>query len=205
MPRRVLMIACGALVREVRAVIAQLPPDLVTIDVEYLPAPFHNRPDRIEPAVRFLIESKRHEYDHIALGYADCGTGGALDRVVEEYGVSRLPGAHCYEFFAGGDVFASLHDEEPGTFYLTDYLARHFDSLVVGSLGLDRHPHLRDAYFGNYRRLCYLAQTNDPELLAMAQRAASVLALEFIHRATTLAPFSLALAGTIRTPGDDNP
>jgi Protein of unknown function (DUF1638) len=188
--RRVLVIACGALVRELRAVLAQInAPEHVAIDVEYLPAPLHNRPERIRDAVLAVVESKGSGYDEIVLGYADCGTGGHL----EALGYQMLPGSHCYEFFAGHDVFEALHDAEPGTFYLTDYLARHFDALVIGSLGLDRHPELRDAYFGNYTRLVYLSQTNDASLLLAGQAGAERLGLAFEHRPTGLAPFTLQI------------
>jgi hypothetical protein len=189
--RSVLVIACGALVREIRMVLAQL--DDVDVTVDYLTAPLHNRPERIPDAVRAIVEARLGEFDHIMLGYADCGTGGHLDHLAAEFGLTRLPGAHCYEFFAGAQQFEALHEAEPGTFYLTDYLARHFDALVIGGLGLDRHPQLRDAYFGNYHRLCFLSQTEDPALLDAARRAAVRLQLEFIHQPTGLAPFALAL------------
>ena len=192
--RSVLVIACGALVRELRMTLDQL--DDVDICVEYLPAPLHNRPERIPDAVRAVIGAHAGRVDHVLLGYADCGTGGRLDALIDELGavsISRLPGSHCYEFFAGTEAFTALHDAEPGTFYLTDYLARHFDALVIGTLGLDRHPELRDAYFGNYRRLCFLSQTDDPELLATARAAADRLELAFIHQPTGLAPFAAAL------------
>src|SRR5262249_56609907 len=117
--------------------------------------------------------------------YADCGTGGALDALLAEFpGVARLPGAHCYEVFAEGETFATLQESELGTFYLTDFLARHFDALVWSGLGLDRHPELRDAYFGAYRRVVLLAQAPDPELIARARAAAARLGLAFEHRAT---------------------
>jgi hypothetical protein len=194
--RRVLVIACGALVRELRAVLAQIDaPAVVTIDVEYLPAPLHNRPERIRDAVLAVVEAKSAAYDEIMLGYADCGTGGHL----EALGYRMLPGSHCYEFFAGHDVFEALHDAEPGTFYLTDYLARHFDALVIGSLGLDRHPELRDAYFGNYTRLVYFSQTDDASLLLAAEAAAAKLGLAFEHRPTGLTPFTLEIRNLVHS------
>jgi len=170
--RRVLVVACGALARELRAVLAQLP--TVEVDVEYLPANLHNRPERIPDAVCAVLDGPRaQEYDLLAVAYGDCGTGGLLDAALAERGVARLEGAHCYEFLASGPVFEALQDAEPGTFYLTDYLARHFDALVMGGLGLDRHPELRDAYFGHYRRVVHLAQTDSPELADAARRAAA--------------------------------
>jgi len=181
---RVLVVACAALARELRAVLGTEADD---IDVEFLPAPLHNRPEKIPDEVRAVVE--RHAgsgYDRVVLAYADCGTGGRLDAL----GLARLPGAHCYEFFSGGAAFAALHDAEPGTFYLTDYLARHFDALVIGGLGLDRHPELRDTYFGNYRRLCLLSQSDDAELVAAGKRAAERLGLEFVHHHTGLATFA---------------
>jgi hypothetical protein len=120
----------------------------------------------------------------VFVAYADCGTGGALDAVLEAHGVERLPGAHCYGFFAGNDAFEVMHEEEPATFYLTDFLARHFDALVVRGLKLDRHPELLPLVFGNYRRLVYLAQTDDAELLERARKAADYLGLAFERRDT---------------------
>ena len=118
------------------------------------------------------------------VAYADCGTGGALDKVLHRYGVERLPGAHCYAFYAGLAAFDAIAAEEPGTFYLTDFLARSFEALVIRGLGLDRHPELLASYFWGYRRVVYLSQREDPELLAMAERAAERLGLAFEHRPT---------------------
>ena len=179
---RVLIIACGALARELFDVLAAN--ELRNVSVTCLPASFHNEPDRIPEAVRARIREARDSYDTILVGYADCGTGGLLDRVCAEEGVDRLPGAHCYELFAGREAFAALHEREPGTFYLTDYLAKHFDRLVIAGLGLDRHPELAEAYFGNYRRLVYLAQTDDPDREAAARAAADRLGLAFELRRT---------------------
>ena len=171
------MIGCGALARELLQLTAVNSLDWVT--VECLPAWLHNRPERITAAVRERIRRARPAYGRIFVGYADCGTGGAFDRMLEGEGIGRLPGAHCYEFYAGAGVFADLQEAEPGTFYLTDYLARYFDRLVIGGLGLDRHPELLGDYFSNYRRLVYLAQVDDPSLTRRAQAAAAALGLEF--------------------------
>jgi Protein of unknown function (DUF1638) len=179
--RRILVIACGALAREVLAL------NLDAIDLTCLPASLHNRPERIPEAMRAKIRANRAAYDEILCLYGDCGTGGALDRVLAEEGVTRIEGAHCYAFFAGEDAFAALAEEEPGTFYLTDFLARHFDALVIKGLGLDRFPQLRDDYFGNYRRVVYLAQFDDPETTAKAKAAADRLGLAFERRFTGLA------------------
>jgi hypothetical protein len=181
--RSTLVIACGALAREVLA--ARRGP-LAHFDVTCLPALLHNRPERIPEAVRAKIRANRDRYDEIVCLYGDCGTGGELDRVLEEEGVRRVAGAHCYEFYAGEANFAALQDEEIGTFYLTDFLARHFETLVVKGLGLDRHPQLRDVYFANYRRLVYLQQFEDSATTAKARSAAQRLGLAFELRHTGL-------------------
>lgn len=179
----ILVIACGAIARELTQVVRL--DRLDGVEVVCLPAAFHNEPDRIPEAVRTAVRTGRERgIERILVGYADCGTGGRLDAVCADEGVERLPGAHCYGFFAGQDAFAQLQDEEPGTFYLTDYLARHVDRLVFGVLGLDRHPELRDAYFGNYRRVVHLAQTDDPLLEDKARDAARRLGLAFERRVT---------------------
>ncbi len=195
-PERVLVIGCGALARELVAISAWLP----GVEVSCLPADLHNRPGGIPAAVRERIRAGRSTHDRIFVAYADCGTGGLLDRVLEEEGVERLPGAHCYEVYAGADAFARLADEEPGTFYLTDFLVRNFDRLVIRGLGLDRHPELLHDYFGNYRRVVYLAQTDSPELLAAARLAADRLGLAFEHQRTgygDLATSIVAAAGPL--------
>jgi Protein of unknown function (DUF1638) len=194
---RTLVIACGALTRELRWSLLQPPLSEAAIDVVYLPANLHNRPEQIAPAVEALITEKLANYERIAVAYADCGTGGVLDTVLERYGVIRLPGAHCYEFFAGSTEFAALCEEEPGTFFLTDFLARQFDQLVMVGLGLDRHPELRDMYFGNYRRVVLLSQSDDPDLIAFGKRAAQRLDLMFEHRPTGMANFHSALTEVI--------
>ena len=198
---RVLILACGALAREIRDVTAANGWD--NIVMECLPAILHNTPKDIPAAVDHRLRRAREAYDRILVGYADCGTGGALDRVLERHGVERLPGAHCYEFFAGHQDFARLHEEEPGTFYLTDFLVRHFDHLVWRSLGLDRHPDLRDTYFANYRRLVYLSQTRDPELIRRAADCAVRLRLTFEHRHVAYGEMAIELgryAGAV--PGE---
>jgi len=184
---RPLVVACGALVAELRAVLAT---NGLTnaVDVTYLPAPLHNRPDRIVDAVRTVLAE--HGADTagarpVLLGYADCGTGGGIDALLAEMPhVRRLPGDHCYAFFAGVDTFASMHAAELGTFFLTDFLAKHFEALVWEGLGLDRHPQLRDMYFGNYEKLVYLAQSDDAELDARAEAAARFLGLAYERRRT---------------------
>lgn len=175
-----LIIACGALAREITALIRVNAWQQVR--VECLPADLHNHPERIPEAVRSKLEQVDRARERVFVAYADSGTGGLLDQVLETHGVQRLAGAHCYEFYAGAQVFAELADAEPGTFYLTDFLVRHFERLVVTGLGLDRHPQLAALYFANYRRLVYLAQREDPLLLERARQAAARLGLAFEQR-----------------------
>jgi hypothetical protein len=176
----VLVIACGALAQEIMDL--KRANDWRAMTVQCLPAELHNYPERIPEAVRGKIRELRDDYDEIFVAYADCGTGGLLDAVLEEEGVARIPGAHCYEFYAGSQLFASLSNAEPGTFYLTDFLARHFERLIWKGLGMDRHPQLADEYFRNYRKLVYLAQVESDELVERARRAADKLGLSFEHR-----------------------
>jgi hypothetical protein len=177
-----LVLACGALAREVLAVIRLN--GWTNVTVRCLPAKLHSRPQLIAPAVDAKLDELAGRYERIFVAYADCGTGGELDRVLEKHGIERLPGAHCYGFLTGNDAWEELHDAEPATFYLTDFLARHFDALVIRGLGLDRHPELLPQYFGNYRRLLYLAQTDDADLRARAQAAADRLGLTYEQRRT---------------------
>ncbi|BAL27051.1 DUF1638 domain-containing protein [Azoarcus sp. KH32C] len=175
-----LVLACGALAHEIVAL--RKANAWSSLEVQCLPAELHNFPDRIPGAVRAKLEANRGRYRSTLVAYGDCGTGGELDRVLDEYGVERIPGAHCYEFYAGPAVFAALADAEPGSFYLTDFLLRHFERLVIRGLGLDRNPELAPLYFGNYRRLVYLAQRADEALIAEAQVAAQKLGLAFEYR-----------------------
>ena len=181
-PQSALVIACGALAKEITTLI-----DINQwshLRVQCVPAKIHNTPEQIPDAVRTLIHKARDKYTHIYIAFADCGTGGLLDTVIREENVERLPGAHCYEFFAGSEAFSEISDDELGTFYLTDFLARHFDRIIIEELGIAKHPELRDMYFGNYKKLIYLAQTDNPELMQMAQDAASKLNLEYEYRRT---------------------
>ena len=177
-----LLIACGALAREIAAL--KRANGWTTLDVRCLPAQLHNRPERIAPAVRAEIRANRDVYAQIFVVYGDCGTGGLLDAVLREEGVERMPGAHCYEFLATPQIFAQLADAEPGTFYLTDFLLRHYERLVVRPLGLDRHPELAAEYFRHYRRLVYLAQTERPEAIERARQIADSLGFDFEYRYT---------------------
>jgi hypothetical protein len=186
MSERALLLACGALASELVAIKRRNGWDHLRI--QCLPAELHNTPDKIPAAVESALESLKEQYERIFVAYADCGTGGLLDEVLEAHGVGRLPGAHCYEFYAGSDVFSALAEEEPGTFYLTDFLVRHFDRLVVEGLGLDRHPELKTQYFGNYRKLVYLAQAPSPDLSARARECADFLGLDYAETLTGLEP-----------------
>lgn len=177
-----LVIACGALAHEIVAL--RRLNDWPHLEVQCLPADLHNRPEKIPEAVRGKIRAARGRFASIFVAYADCGTGGQLDAVLREEGVERIPGAHCYEFFAGSAVFEALQEAELGTFYLTDFLARHFERLVIHGMGIDRHPELLPMYFGHYRRLVYLAQTESPEATAAAESAARRLGLSFERRFT---------------------
>ena len=188
---RPLIIACGALATELRAVLRASGVE-DRIEVKYLPANLHNRPENITPQVAELLEQNSARATFVA--YADCGTGGHLDLLLEKYpAVSRLPGAHCYEFFAGTADFLNAHDEEPGTFYLTDFLAKHFDALVWQGLGLEDHPELLSAYFGNYRRVVLFSQTVDQDIVSAGQEAAQRLGLAFEHRHVGLKHFAEAI------------
>jgi hypothetical protein len=193
---RALVIACGALAREIAAL--RSVNGWTELDVCYLPPELHNRPERIAEEVRQKIRAHRDQYQRIFAAYGDCGTGGGLDAMLRAEGVERIPGAHCYEFFASPEVFAALADAEPGTFYLTDFLVRHFDRLVTRSLGLDRHPELAPMYFGNYRRVVYLAQAPSEGSLAQAQSIAARMGLEFEFRFTGYGGLASHLQGFVR-------
>ncbi len=177
MHKSVLVIACGALAREITDLKRSY--GWEHLRLKCIDARLHNRPGDIPAAVREVIRENADNYEHIFVAYADCGTGGDLDRVLQEEGVERLPGAHCYQFFAGTRRFRALSEAEPGTLYLTDFLARHFDRFVIEPLGLDEHPELHEAYFGNYTRLVYLSQKQDAALVEAAKAAAKRLSLAF--------------------------
>jgi Protein of unknown function (DUF1638) len=194
----VLVLACGAIAREVLAVIRLNGWENVT--VRCLPAKLHSRPEKIAPAVDAKLTGLAGSYERVFVAYADCGTGGELDAVLERHGVERLPGDHCYGFLTGNAEWSEIHDAEPATFYLTDFLARHFDAIVIRGLGLDRHPELLGQYFGNYRRLLYLSQTDDADLRGRAQLAAERLGLEFEERRTGYGELIPSLTRFVEAP-----
>ncbi len=189
-PARTLLLACGALAREVLALIRQN--DWQHMDLHCLPANLHLYPERIPDAVEKAVIRYRPDYNDIYVLYADCGTGGLLEQRCTKLGVSMLAGPHCYSFFDGNDAFAERG--ETTAFYLTDFLVRQFDAFVWTPLGLDRHPELRDTYFGNYEQLIYLAQTDDPTLTQKAEEAAHKLNLRFERRFTGYGDLATALA-----------
>ena len=172
---RLLVIGCGALAEELSML--KRANQWTALDIKCLDAALHNRPEQIADRLESLLARHHPDYDNILIAYADCGTGGAVDRVAQRFNAQRLPGAHCYEFYATSPVFAALAEAEPGTFYLTDFLVRHFDRLVIEEMKLDQHPELEEMLFGHYRKVVYLAQVDDSELRSEAQRAANRLKL----------------------------
>ena len=172
---RILVIGCGALAEELSAL--KKANQWTTLDIKCLDAALHNRPERIADRLESLLAQHHAEYTNILIAYADCGTGGAVDRVAEQFNAQRLPGAHCYEFYATSPVFEALAEAEPGTFFLTDFLVRHFDRLVIEEMKLDQHPELEEMLFGRYRKVVYLAQVDSSELRDEAVRAAARLKL----------------------------
>jgi hypothetical protein len=176
---KLLVIACGALAHEI--VWLQRLNNWNQIELQCLDAELHNRPKLIPQKLRDKIKENLGQYQSIFVAYADCGTGGEIDRVLEEENIERLPGAHCYSFYATEERFSELAEQELGTFYLTDFLVEHFDRIMIKGLKLDRHPELRDQYFAHYTRVIYLSQRQDTELEAKAKVAAEFLGLGFRH------------------------
>jgi hypothetical protein len=190
---RLLVIACGAIAREVLAI--KDANNLDHLDLTCLPAIWHVFPDRIAPAMREEIRKARAAgYERIFIGYAECGTRGELDNICRDEGVERIEGPHCYAFFSGNEAFAALTDHEFTAFYLTDLITRQFEAFVIEPLKLDRHPELRDMVFGNYTKIVYLAQTEDPELQRKARWAADYLKLDYEYRFTGYGDLVPALA-----------
>lgn len=188
----VLLIACGALAREIVSVTARN--NWQGFDIQCLPAKWHNTPQLIVPAIREKILAAKPHYKSIFVLYGDCGTGGQLDALLEEHDIQRLDGPHCYAFFTGNPAFAATAEADMTSFYLTDYLARHFDKLIWEGLGLHKHPELLTMYFGNYTKIIYLAQTPDSDLEAKAKAAAEKLGLDFEYRFTGYGELETELA-----------
>jgi hypothetical protein len=191
---RVLVVACGALAREILALVRLNRWD--HMDLQCLPAILHNRPERIPDAVEAAVVAARGRYAAVFVAYADCGTGGLLAARCRALGVEMIAGPHCYAFFDGTERFAARGDAEMRVFYLTDFLARQFDAFVWRPLGLDRHPELREQLFAGYERLVYLAQTDDPALDALAREHARRLGLGYERRVTGYGDLEAALAAT---------
>ena len=191
-PQRLRVIACGMIAREVLAVKERL--GLDHLDLKCLPAEFHYYPDRIPAAMETaILEARAEGFDHIFAGYGDCGTGGMLDRVLEKHGVQRIAGPHCFAFYQGYEQFQTTGDADMLTFYMTDFLCRQFDAFFMKPLGLDKHPELAVEYFGNYDRVVYLAQTDDPALEQVAIDAARMLGLAYERRLTGYGDLTAAL------------
>ncbi len=179
---RILLIACGALAREILDLKKANGWD--HMDLTCLPAKLHLYPEKITKAVTEAVAKHRASYDEIFVVYADCGTGGLLQTACDDMGVQMVEGPHCYSFFEGNERFADISESEFTAFYLTDFLVRQFEAFIIKPMGLDRHPELRDMYFGNYEKLVYQAQTNDPALTEKAKAAAETLGLAFERRLT---------------------
>lgn len=189
---KVHVIACGAIAREILAVSRQQ--GLGHIDLNCLPAIWHAYPQKIVPGLeKAVAEAREAGFEKIFFAYADCGTGGDIDRLCEREGIARIEGPHCYSFFAGNDAFAAKADEDLFSFFLTDFLARQFEAFVIEPLGLDRHPQLKEMYFGNYRKLVYLSQEEDEVLQEKARAAAEYLGLEYEYRFTGYGDLTQAL------------
>jgi hypothetical protein len=180
---KVHVIACGAIAREILAVSMQQ--GLDHIDLNCLPAIWHAYPQKIVPGLeRAVAEARLNGFERIFFAYADCGTGGEIDRLCEREGIARIEGPHCYSFFSGNEAFKDKADDDLLSFFLTDFLARQFRAFVIEPLGLDRHPELKPMYFGNYRKLIYLSQEEDEDLQRKAREAADYLGLEYEYRFT---------------------
>ena len=195
-----LVIACGALAHEIAALRRLNGWDV--LDVQCLPPELHNHPEQIPGRVREAIAAARARYAKIFVAYADCGTGGRLDAVLQAEGIERLPGAHCYEFYATAQRFSELAEQEPGTFYLTDFLVRHFERLVAQTLGIDRHPQLIAEYFRNYRRVVYLVQDPANSDIEHARAIAARLGLEFSVLQTGYGELDTGLRHAVGAPSE---
>jgi hypothetical protein len=192
--QRTALIACGALAQPAAAIAARRG---WPVDVHPLPPLLHNQPQLIAGEVRRLATTLAASYASVVVGYADCGTYGALDEVCRDLGLERLPGLHCYDVFAGSSRLERFFDEQPGTYLLTDFLVRSFARTVLQELGLDRWPELRDTYFGHYTRVVWLAQDPDDALRRLAQQAADAIGLPLTVVDTGDAGLERALAALV--------
>lgn len=191
---RVALIACGAIAQPCKEIVDRTG---WPVDVHPLPPLLHNQPQLIAGEVRRLAAELRPAYSSVVVGYADCGTYGALDAVCEELGLARLPGLHCYDLYAGASRVETFFEEQPGTYLLTDFLVRSFARTVEQELGLDRWPELRDDYFGHYTRVVWLAQAPDDELRSLAADAAARIGLPLTVVETGTARLEDALRRTV--------
>lgn len=198
-----LILACGALAKEILALLKQFGMDA---ELQCLPAGFHNTPQKIVPSIKAILDERADNYGRVLIGYGDCGTGGGLDALLANYhNAIRIPGAHCYAFYSGLRNFDAMMEEELGTFFLTDYLVQHFDTLIIKGMGLDRFPNLRDTYFEHYKKLTYLAQTHDKTLEAKGRLAAERLGLAFEYRYVGYGGLSAAVSFLGIEPNDIRP
>ncbi len=195
MEKTAYLLVCGAIAKEVLTVIEAN--GWTHLEVQALPAILHNHPDQIPARVDAKLSEVVGQYKTLLVGYADCGTGGLLDPILQKHGATRLPGPHCYSFFAGATTFDQMAHDELGTFYLTDYLVRQFDTVFWKTMGLDRYPELLPMYFGHYRKVVYLVQIPDPDLDAKAEEAAARMGLDYERIETGLAPFAADLSALV--------
>ncbi|MBS1254715.1 MAG: hypothetical protein MAG581_00511 [Deltaproteobacteria bacterium] len=193
----VLVIACGALAKEI-TVLTRLN-NWTHIKTRFLPAKLHNEPQKITEQLRKNLINARNKFSQIFVGYADCGTGGQLDSLLDEFGIQRLPGAHCYEFFSGSQSFTDMVEDEPGSFFLTDFLVKSFDKLIWHGLKINSHPELKEMYFKNYKKLVYLGQTENPDLQTQASEIAERLGLTYEYRFTGYGELSTSLSALTAT------
>ena len=194
---KILVIACGALAKEITALIRMN--NWTHLQLRYLPAKLHNEPHNIPQNIRKNLINAQNKFSQIFIGYADCGTGGKLDNLLEEFGVQRLPGAHCYEFFSSNQTFSKMLEEEPGSFFLTDFLVKSFEKLIWQGLKINNHPELLNIYFRHYKRLVYLAQTESQSLQTQAQEIAQSLGLNYLYRFTGYGALTPALSDLTAT------
>ena len=200
---RTLVLACGALAREILYLMGG-GNKVGGLELQCLPAKLHNRPDQIPGRLRDAIhDAKARGVERILIGYADCGTGGLLDKLIEEEGVERIGGPHCYSFFTGAPDFDAMMEEEPGSFFLTDYMVRQFDHLIIEGMGLDKHPELLEMMFANYKRVVYLAQVEDAALEEKAKAAAARLGLDYHYRFTGYGELADFIRGAQENPNED--